>query len=272
MTQRRKIRCIAIVVTLVMAFSFVMPAFAAPAQLAAPVVDQNSGAGVPAGVSPYSRNLSWEPVEGAVSYNLFVFNSLADAQAGEGYAIAYVNIPQSEEAITVDFRTLTFTALVDDESAIFVSDEILNDPNFTRGLHVTTNLQPGAYWVRLQAVAANEANNSPLSALAQNRQHATLDLQYLPITIAMGASEMRVAVETYFDEMGEGLRLVDVRPNVPDPGVFYEFWTEGWVRYFTERHINMHSGVEGSATNPAYMTDEAILEAFPDKDALIISL
>lgn len=256
-----------------MAFSFAMPAFAAPAQLAAPVVTQNSGAGIPAGPNPASRNISWEPVEGAVSYNLFVFNSLADAEVGKDNAIAYVNIPQSDEAITVDFRTLTFTALVDDESAIFVSSATLNDASFARGLHVTTNLRPGAYWVRVQAVAANTANNSQLSALALNRQHATLDLQPLPITIAMGASETRAAIETYFAQLGEGLRLVDLRPNINDPAMlFFELWTEGGIRFFTERQVNMQTAVAPSELNAQFMTDAQILEAFPDKDAFIIAL
>jgi hypothetical protein len=272
MTQKRRIRSIAVIVTLVMVFGFAMPALANQAQLAAPVVDQSSGVGTPAGTSPDSRNISWEPVEGAVSYNLFVFNSLADAEDGEDSAIAYVNIPQSDEAITVDFRTLTFTALVDDASTIFVSDAILNDTTYQRGLHVTTNLLPGAYWVRLQAVAAAEANNSALSELAMNRQHATLDLQPLPITIAMGPTDMRVAMETYLDELGEGLRLVDVRPNIPDPGLYYELWTEGTIRYFWERQVNMQTGVAPSEVNTEFMTDAEILEAFPDKDAFIISL
>jgi hypothetical protein len=269
MTQKRKTRCIAVVVVLVMAFSFAIPAFAIQAQLDTPVVTQSSGAGIPAGPNPASRNISWEPVEGAESYNLFVFNSLADAEDGVDSAIAYVNIPQSDEEITVDFRRLTFTALVDDASTIFVSDAIMNDANFTRGLHVITNLQPGAYWVRVEAVAENEANNSELSALALNRQHATLDPQPLPITIAMGASEIRVAVETYFDQIGEGLRLVDVRPNISET---FELWTEGSIRYFWERHVNIQTAVAPSEANPQFMTDAQILEAFPDKDAFIISL
>lgn len=242
----------------------------ASGQLDAPVVNQATGTAGAAGTSANSRNVSWDVVSGAVSYNMYVFTSLADARAGTN-AAAYVNIPQpAGDEVLFDFRTIMFTEI--GGSGVTYPSAIVNDPNFIRGLFTTGNLRPGAYWIRVQAVAANAADNSDLSVLAQTRQFGEYDLEELPITIAIGASEVREIIENRFDEIGTTLRLVDLRPNIPDPGVYYEYWTEGFVRFVDERLVNLHwgSAARTTATNTEYMCDDEVLAALPDFDATIL--
>lgn len=271
MTKKSTKRFIALVITLVMTSSFALPTFAAnETQLETPMLSQNSGSPGAAGTGATSRDISWDPIEGAVSYTLYVFNSLENARAGQG-AVARTSIEQSDERIVLDFRTLTFENLIEGKSVIH-PPEVVNDASFVRGLRTTGNLKPGAYWIRLQAIAENPVNNSELSELPLNRQLAVLELEQLPIVIAMGPSEGRQLIEENFDKIGDGLRLVDVRPNVPDTNLFYEYWTEGWIRFFDERLVNIQQAIQISSVNPEFMTDEEIFEALPDKDAIILTL
>ena len=274
MAVKKSFKAVALFVVLVMTVSSFLPAqlvLAANGQLDTPVVSQSSGIAGAAGTSPVSRNLSWEAVPGAVSYDLYVFNSLADARAGRN-PVASASIPQAEDEISLDFRQIMFEEL--DGSGVTYGPQIVNNRNFIRALHVTGNLRPGAYWVRVRAIAEDESENSELSALPMNRQFADYDPEELPITIAMGSSEVRELIETRFDELGDTLRLVDLRPNIPDPGIFYELWTEGYIRFYEERLINIHWGSEERTTeaNTAFMSDEEVLAALPDLDATILFL
>jgi|GEM_PF-4620109 len=268
-------RAIAFAAAFVMATASFVPAqtvLAASGQLDAPVVSQTSGTAGAAGPSPVSREVSWESVNGAVSYDLYVFDNLADARAGDN-AVARVNIPHPASGdITLDFRQITFTEI--DESGAIYGPEVVNDANFVRGLHTSGNLRPGAYWIRVRAVASNASDNSELSDLAQNRQFASFDLEELPIVIALGPSEAREIMETRFNEIGSSLRLIDLRPNVAHETLYYEFWTEGFIRFFDERLTNIHwsSEEQTQPINPDFMTDEEVFEALPDLDATILLL
>ena len=259
MVKNKKKRLVALTVALLMAFSFAIPV-SANTQLDPPEVIQSSGVGIPAGFSPLSRMISWEAVDGAVSFDLYVFTTLADAQAGEN-AAAVVNITPDEDGnVEVDFRQLIFEELND--SGVIYDDEIVNDEDFVRAMHTTGNLMPGAYWVRVRSIAADDAYNSELSALALNRQHAELEPEYLPITIAIGPSEARQLIEVRFDDIGSSLRLIDLRPD----GGNHEILREGWIRFVDERIINIHT-----AFNPA-VQDEMVLELLDDFDATILIL
>jgi hypothetical protein len=247
-----------------------VPVFAA-GQLDAPAVEQNSGITGPGGSNPASRTINWEEVPGAVSYDLYVFNTLANASAGEN-AVARASIPADGD-VEFNFRHITFEEL--GGSGVTYSAEVVNDPNFIRGMFMSGNLRPGAYWVRARAIAEDTANNSELSALAQTRQFGEYELEYLPLIIAMGPSEAREIIETRFDDIGTSLRLVDLRPNVPAPGIiFYEYWVEGYIRFVDERLVNIHAGSEARTTevNWQFMTDEEVFAALPDRDATILLL
>ena len=256
MSSNTRKRIIALTIAFVMAFSFAIPV-SANTQLDAPEVTQSSGVGIPAGFSPASRQISWDAVDGAVSFNLYVFTSLADAQAGENPAAVTNITPEEDGSVDVDFRQLMFEEL--NNSGVIYDDAIVNDANFIRAMHTTGNLMPGAYWIRVRSIAADEAYNSELSALAQNRQHAELPLQYLPITIAIGPSEARQLIEERFEDIGTSLRLIDLRPEA-------ELFREGWIRYVDERIINIHT-----AYNPA-VPDAEVLNLLPDFDATILVL
>ena len=239
-------------------------------QLDAPVINQTTGIDGAVGTSPNSRNVSWKVVLGAVSYNMYVFRNLADAKAGKN-AVAYVNIPQpSGEEVLFDFRTIMFTEL--NASGVTYPPDVVNDPNFVRALYTTGNLRPGAYWIKVQAAAKNEEDNSELSKLPKTRQFREYEPQELPIIIAMGTSEVRQIVETRFDEIGSSLRLVDLRPNIDTPGAYYELWSEGYIRFFEERLINLHwgSAARTKPTNTAYMSDAEVFAALPNLNATIL--
>ena len=247
----------------------------ADTKLDTPILTQTSGiAGAP-GNSTASRNISWNTVTGAESYNLYVYNNLSNARAAEN-PIAVVNIPHSnDENITMDFRQIMFTEI--GGSGVTVSAEIINDENFTRALHTSGNLKPGSYWLRVQAIASDESRNSELSDLPLNRQDEMLALEDLPIVIALGPSEQRELIETRYAEIGTpSLRLLDIRPNIPFTARYYfEIWTEGWNRYLTERMPNIHWGVEEQTglhgmANTEFMTDTEVFTALPDRDATIL--
>ena len=94
-------------------------------------------------------------------------------------------------------------------------------PGFVHG--DTTNLKPGQYWFAIQAVAADSANNSALSAVRG------------PLTISMGPDEARELIEGRLGDLGATatslLRLIDLRGPT-------EFGEEGTVRYFGDEPGN----------------------------------
>jgi hypothetical protein len=124
----------------------------------------------------------------------------------------------------------------------------------------TTNLRPGQYWFRIEAVAANAQNfNSDLSA------------RIGPFTVSMGPDEVRGLIEAWvaaYLAANPGadyaqitaamrgsqstLRLVDVRGAA-------EIGDEGYPRFFTDR-FTIAATEAGNATN------------LPRKDATILVL
>ena len=252
MARNLKKRLTASALVFVMAFALGTSAFADNEnQLATPEVSQRSGTSRVGGTSTESRQVTWDRIDGAVSYDLYVFVSLDDARNGEN-AVARANIAQPEEGdIQFDFRSITFEEI--DDSGVTWPPEVVEDENFVRGLFMAlgNNLRPGSYWLRVRAIAADPANNSELSELASNPLFAGEDPQNLPIIIAMGPSEGRQIIEQRFDELGTSLFLVDVRR-------VDEYWDRGWIRFDTWM-LDAHSAMPETQVRELLPLDATIL-------------
>jgi len=142
-------------------------------------------------------------------------------------------------------------------------------PGFTQG--DTTNLRPGSFWFRIQAVPADPATHSPSELGGRLVDDAIVGIG--PYSISMGPSEVRKVIEDWitahlaanpnatYEQILEALsdpqsslRLIDLRGPA-------EFRDEGNPRFFAERITN-------ATINTA--DDEALAELFPNKEAQIL--
>ncbi|MCL2200439.1 MAG: S-layer homology domain-containing protein [Oscillospiraceae bacterium] len=227
MTRRKNGKIlVALVLCMVMAVTFVIPAFGAT-QLAAPVVTQNQS----------YRWLFYIPVEGATGYNVYAFATFEDAQEGTNYVAVARNVVETEGSTSTGGTTGGTAPEVPDGHNRIDVRLIQFEGEATRTLPTgyipggigdsfypgdrqgdTTNLKPGQYWFRLRAISSEDnVTDSELSAVNE-----------LPFTIAMGPSELRAYLEANLDRIGTPtLRLVDLR----NPA---EFADEGNMRFFEE--------------------------------------
>ena len=177
MTKLRKIirRKIAIGLTLVMAISFAVPALANDEPLPQPVVRQMSGHAQRAinGMNAFSRTLAIVPVDGAIGYDVYAFNSmeaaLSDVDGENAVAIArnvttevitteslnyggfqFANSDLMQAAhdaagfaagqLRVYIRNLTFENV--NGSNVIHAPAVVNNPNFVRGLWMEGGINP----------------------------------------------------------------------------------------------------------------------------------
>jgi len=232
MVQKRKSQRIAVamILAIVMAFGFAVPAFAAnPSPL------QMTEVQIPNYPANMSRATGWDDVPGAVSFVMYVFNSHeaaaeATAATAADLAVASAMFEATGERITTDVRMITFTELNDsgalrtaplpsgwEPAGLGASAFAVGSVNGAN----TTNLLPGQYWIRVMAIARDRMANadSALSAV-----HATVD----SFNIAMGPDEARAYIEGRLEDIGRTLHIVDVRgENLQEVG------DEGYLKFTT---------------------------------------
>ena len=285
MTQRRKIRCIAIVVTLVMAFSFVMPAVATPAQLAAPVVTYHTGY---PGARWAGRNLTFDAVDGATGYDVYAFKTFDDAMAGENAVAVARNAqftsPADAATTFIDVRYIEFEELVEGFTRVLPANYTPANPLANPP---TTNLRPGFYWYRVRAVNVdNPAVNSELNVVPAPHPDDLLpgshtrNRNFHTGPIAVGPDEGRAMIEALLanpdKELGVDFRLVDIRGNNAGPDEqLTELLDQGMLRFFDEIMNLTQSASFSYIDDQPGMTPfiEDLVAVFgPNKDAYIIML
>jgi hypothetical protein len=231
MTKTRKSKrvTIAIILAIVMALGVAMPVFATSStQLAMTVVQTPNEPNM-------SRATGWDHVPGAGSYIMFVFDDYTAAEDATAETVAELAAASAEfeatgERIVTDVRMITFVELngsgavraapipADWEPAglgasAFAAGSV-NGAN-------TTNLVPGQYWIRVQAIAEDQAANTD-SELSE--VHAIVD----SFNIAMGPDEAKAYIERRLADVGTTLHIIDVRGENPQ-----ETGDEGYIRYTT---------------------------------------
>ena len=251
MTIKTKKRLIALVITIVMAFSLVLPMASASGKLAtpelitvgAPLESPFGGIQNPARSTQF-RLLLFEEIEGATGYDVYVFRSRADAQTNDASKAIAVSRNQTstvpsqagggtqgtaaialeEGQVGIDVRLIQYDEIEAGTTRVLPAGYTpagLGDSYMpgTPGSGDTTNLKPGQYWFTVSAVDVN--NPSIASDLCDPHDDA--------YSIAIGPDEAADIIAPRLDELGVGeyptLRLIDLR-------AWPEHGDEGVVRYF----------------------------------------
>jgi len=220
---------VAIVLAVIMAFGFAIPALASPSPL------QMTEVQIPNYPANMSRATGWDSVPGAESYIMFVFNDYeaaveATAATAAELAVASATFPATGERITTDVRMITFTELNNsgalrtsaipagwEPAGLGTSAPAVGSVNGAN----TTNLGPGQYWIRVMAIARDRMATAD-SALSE--VHSIVD----SFNIAMGPDEARAYIENRLDDVGITLHIVDVRgENLQEVG------DEGYLKFTT---------------------------------------
>jgi len=282
--KKRFSKVLVCILTIALLSSVALPIVGANAALDAPEVRLNHN----------YRSLIFTPEtdSGFESYTLYAFATYADAAAGTNAVARAVDVQptigstaaggttqtpaqQLEEGeVLIDVRLTQFEATPGNEAFIrtlpagYAPAGIGDSWYPGDGQGDTTNLRPGQYWFRLQAVAEDEAQNSPLSAVYEN-----------PFSIAMGPDEGRALIESLRaerpDDFGttpdHSVRLIDLRPAG-------ERAEEGHIRFFEAGNRMTNQDMGGPEVNQPHLVwyDEAlenIRDIFGlDKDAYILVL
>ena len=280
MTITTKRRLIALVITLVMAFSMVLPAFADDGdKLDTPVliavgeasIASNGGIQNPARHTQF-RLLLFEAIEGATGYDVYAFATRADAQAGENAIAVAKNVNSTapsqsgggtqgtvaisieEGQVGIDVRLVQFEDIEEGATRDLPEDYTpagLGDSYMpgAPGSGNTTNLKPGVYWFSVRAVDSEDPSRD--SDFAEPHEDA--------FSIAIGPDEARDIILSRLDELGDTpeatLRLIDLRAPA-------EFADEGLIRFFDDR-------IEHTQFNTVEAAEE-IFGHVDDKDAVTI--
>jgi len=229
-------------------------------QVAAPVPAFTSG-----GAATAARTVTWPAVTGATSYTMYLYarphnaarfpnpGETLDEQIAAGLVVRVARATNVAADTTHDIRFMNFEAL--GGNTWVINPTPLPFPQGALQTHdangptATTpgNLMPGAYWVRVQAVASNTINNSELSewwvpptpsegvppqGQLQGREH--------PLIVGMGPTQARSFMEARNPGApNQGFRNIDVRPDSDNP-LADERNNEGIIR-FSERHVNIQN-------------------------------
>ena len=281
MTIKAKRHLIALVITVVMAFSLVLPMASATGKLAAPVLltdgepllTADGNIQNPARHTQF-RFLLFEEIEGATGYDVYAFRTRDDALTGDAsLALAVARNQSSTEVsqsqggtqatdpvkigegqIGIDVRLLQYEELVEGTTRVLPEEYTpagLGDSYMpgTPNTGDTTNLKPGQYWFTVTAVDSEDESRT--SDMAEPHEDA--------FSIAVGPDEALSIFMPRIDELGNTpdatLRLIDLRGSP-------EFGDEGVVRFFEDRII----ANDFNTTEKA----EAIFGHVDDKDAVTI--
>lgn len=133
MTKRRTLRALfSIALVIVMMLSLAVPALAAPLPEPTGVVIQNPAAA--------NQRVAWNPVSGAIGYTVFAFDSATETNPAN--AVRSQDVPASATTFNIG-------------SGEFLADVTLQAFDLP--------LPGGTFYFRVQALAANYSDNSPLS-------------------------------------------------------------------------------------------------------------
>ena len=228
---------------------------------------------VSAGAATAARTVTWPAVTGATGYTMYLYaraqnaprfplpGETLDEQIAAGLVTRVARATNVAPGEVHDIRFMNFEAV--GGNTWVINPTPLPFPQGALQRHTGTsatdypyavapgNLMPGAYWVRVQAVAANAADNSDLSAWwvpttgsqLQNREH--------PLVVGIGPTQAKAFMEARNPGApNQGFRNIDVRPNGTATGD--ERNNEGIIR-FSERHINIQNvNVETGVTTGAF--------------------
>ena len=276
-------RSVALFLSVVMVFGLAVPVVFADDQLATPVqIPKGEPSEMPDGtpLNPAQhiqfRSLVFEPVPGATGYNVYAYGSKADAEADANRLAVAENVGATLGSQTTGGTLRTQAVQLEgDEILIDVRLIQFNDiqAGATRSLPAgylpaglgdayfpgdakgdTTNLKPGQYWFRIQAVNADNPDiNSGLSELLPDGE---------TYSIAYGPNEGRDAIEPLLAAGKLGttpeadLRIVDLRGPT-------EFSDEGYIRFSDGNRITAQ---DFNTTEKA----EALFGHTDDKSAVTI--
>ena len=179
-------------------------------------------------IDPVKRTATIGEIEDAVSYTLYVFETLEDAEADDpSRAIAFY---VEDAATPSSLRAATPSSLVISVRETEFDGDAIRDPSgFIPGgkgipgqdqdkveAGFSTNLVPGVYFF---GVKAKLADDSETPIVAQEGD--------TPMSINMGPDEAAKLIGDRFGDLGESLRIVDVRGAS-------EIGEEGHIRYTTD--------------------------------------
>ena len=241
----------AVVLALVMVFPLISLASAADAQLATPILIPKGDPSVLADETPGNpakhtqfRSLVFKPIVGATGYNVYAYATKSDAEADTnplafaenvsptigsgslGGTQGTSTISLADNECLIDVRLIEFIEIKENTTRTLPAGYTpagLGDSYFPGdGAGDKTNLRPGQYWFRLQAVDAdNPARNSDLSAI-----YADGDA----FSISMGPDEARDILEAFLvngnpsNTSESPLRIIDLRNAA-------ELSDEGYIKF-----------------------------------------
>ena len=280
--KKRRYAITALVLTVVM-MSSLMPLAVFAAGLDAPVITTANATGVNG-----HRTVTWEEVQGAESYTIYLYQTKSDAEADTNVAAQTV----VGNVLSMNLKEVTnWTGRLLRDPADQAAFEAISDYERTGNANPDTtavasksNIRPGTYWARVKATSAG--GDSELSNVGET-----------PLPIPMGPWEGARLIANFVAEYGvealtdpanhipdykpddpRELRLVDLRPA-------FELNRGGYIRYIEQWLEGIHQTPGQSGTtdlpysgpaiitgNPGFMSDEQILEALPNKNATILTL
>ena len=251
-TSTYKLRqCFNLILVLIMVLAFIPTIAAANEQLATPTLipkgePSTLADGTPGNPARHTqfRSLIFEPVQGATGYTVYAYASRADAENNTNPVAFAQNIAPTigsqsgggtqgtsaieltGDEVLIDVRLIQFEAIEDSATRTLPVDYTpagLGDSYFPGdGSGNKTNLKPGQYWFRLQAVDnANSGKNSNLSEI-----YADGDA----FSISVGPDEAAdilaplLAAGKLGDTPDATLRIVDLRGAA-------EISDEGYLRF-----------------------------------------
>jgi len=286
--KKRFAQILVCVLTVVLLSGIVVPVAGAAERLSTPEVRLNHN----------YRSLIFTPDAEASSYTLYVFATFADAQAGENAIARAVDVQPTigstaaggttqtpaqqldDGEVLIDVRLVQFEATAGNAAVVrtlpasYTPAGIGDSWYPGDGQGDTTNLRPGQYWFRLQAIGAQPAQNSLLSEVALISEEEPGHTN--PFSISMGPDEGRALLEelraTRPNDFGttsaHTVRLIDLRPET-------ERAEEGHPRFFEAGNRMTNQDMGGPTVNqPHLIWDDDALEGIvdifgPDKDAYI---
>ena len=250
-SQRLK-HSFALVLALVMVLSLTPILAAAADTLATPVLiqkgaptDTPGSAGNPASHTQY-RSLIFKTVEGATGYNVYAYATKADAESDKNRVAESLNAQETLQSgstggtmsqspmkledgeMLIDVRLIQFTdvkegatrTLSEDYTPAGLGDTYYPGP---AGSGDKTNLKPGQYWFRVQAVDAEDAaKSSALSTIYEDGD---------AFSIAAGPNEARDLLEAQLKDKGLPGTAPGASWNLVDLRGPFEFSDEGVTRF-----------------------------------------
>jgi len=272
----------ALILTAVM-LSVLLPLTALAAPLDEPVIATANSSGVNG-----HRTVSWDAVEGAESYTIYLYQTKDDAEANRNIAAQTVvgNVLSKNLKEVTNWTGRLVRSPADQAAFAAISDyERTGNANpestaVARG----SNIRPGTYWARVKATSAG--GDSGLSNVSETAlpipmgpwEGARLIAKFIADYGVEALTDPANHIPDYKPDDPRELRLVDLRPG-------FELGRGGYIRYFEQwiEGIQQTPGQAGTTPlpyngpaivtgNPGFVSDEQILEALPNKNATILTL